>query len=83
MNNTWLAQRIAIHSSDRNRRRRHPVAVSKRNPRTTYTRTGTRQSQAASIPSNPALGVDAFTIVGRSRWISRIVAHKRTEIGDG
>ncbi len=82
---TWFAQRIATHSNDRNRRRRQPVAVSKRNPRTTYTRTGTRHSQAASIPSSPAFGVDAFTIAGRSRRISRVVAHsaRRSATGDG
>ena len=85
LNTTWFAQRIATHSNDRNRRRRGPVAVSKRNPRTTYTRTGTRHSHAASIPNNPAFGVDALTIVGRSRRISRIVAHsaRRSATGDG
>ncbi len=85
LNTTWFAHRMATHSNDWNSRRRHPVAVSKRNPRTTYTRTGTRHSQAASIPDNPAFGVDAFTIVGRSRRISRIVAHsaRRSASGDG
>ena len=79
---TWFAQRIATHSNDRNRRRRQPVAVSKRNPRTTYTRTGTRHSQAASIPSNPAFGVDALTIVGRSRRIMPDRRPQRPHIGD-
>ena len=82
---TWFAQRIASHSSATKSRRAHPVDVSNRNPRTTYTRTGTRQIQAASIPSRPAFGVEAFTIVGRVRRISRIVAHRarRSAIGEG
>ena len=85
LNRTWFAQRIATHSNDRNRRRRQPVAVSKRNPRTTYTRTGTRHDQAASIPSSPAFGVEALTIAGFRRRISRIVAHNapRSATGDG
>ncbi len=85
LNTRWFAQRIATHSNDRYRRRRQPAAVSKRKPRTTYTRTGTQHSQAASIPRSPAFGVDAFTIVGRSRRISRIVAQsaRRSASGDG
>ena len=48
-------------------------------------RTGTRKARAASIPSNPALGVPALTRSGRNRRSARVTAASATTSarGDG
>ena len=61
----------ATHSAAHNTVRFSPLAVSNRNPRSVYTRQGTRASHAATPVSNPALGVLASTIAGRRRRIVR------------
>ena len=75
---TRCAQAQAKRSASQRTRRLSPVAVSMRNPRSVYTRHGTRANIAANEPSSPALGVLASTTSGRVALMVRYSLHNET-----